>query len=34
MFILLFLNKEKIQNYDIKQLIEQIELLKQANKGK
>ena len=26
--------KEKIQNYDIKQLSEQIELLKQANKGK
>ena len=26
--------KEKIQNYDIKQLTEQIELLKQANKGK
>ena len=26
--------KEKIQNYDIKQLMEQIELLKQANKGK
>ena len=26
--------KEKIQNYDIKQLNEQIELLKQANKGK
>ena len=26
--------KEKIQNYDVKQLTEQIELLKQANKGK
>jgi len=26
--------KEKIQNYDIKQLTKQIELLKQANKGK
>ena len=26
--------KEKIQNYDIKQLTEQIKLLKQANKGK
>lgn len=26
--------KEKIQNYDIKQLTDQIELLKQANKGK
>ena len=26
--------REKIKNYDIKQLSEQIELLKQANKGK
>ena len=26
--------KEKIQNYDVKQLTEQIELLKQANKGR